>query len=104
VDTRILSWGVAAGAFVLTLAFSHRHEDARRSGASPSMPAATGPREAMATPQDRSAPAAATMTATPAAAPPAGNEQRAPDFGPEADDAEMRGRSGQAADRGSRTR
>jgi hypothetical protein len=104
VDTRILSWGVAAGAFVLTLAFSYRHEGARRSEAPPSMPAATRPREAMATPQDGSAPAAATVNPTPAVAPPAGNEQRAADFGSEAGDAQMRARRGRAADRGSRTR
>src|ERR1700678_3805166 len=50
VERRILLCGLMVGAFVLTLAFSLRHDDLWRSDAAPSTRAAARRHEALATP------------------------------------------------------
>jgi hypothetical protein len=71
VKSRILLCAVAVGAFVLTLAFSSRHDGLWRSDAAPSTRAAAQPLESMVTPTGEAAPAAAATNPPPAIAPPA---------------------------------
>jgi hypothetical protein len=108
VARRILLCGLVVGAFVLTLAFSSRHDDLWRSDAAPTR-AAAQPREAMATPTGEAAPAAAAaMNPPPAIAPPE-PVQSEPYSTPEFDNrgmenGKMRARTDRAAEHGSRSR
>jgi hypothetical protein len=70
VQRRILLGGLVVGAFVLTFAFSSRHEDPWRSGAAHSALATARPHEAVATPTGEAAPIVAAMNPTPAVEPP----------------------------------
>jgi hypothetical protein len=97
VQRPILLCGLAVGAFVLTFAFSSRHDGSRRFDAAPSTPAAAQPPGAVTTPTDMVAPAAAALNPNPAIAPPVPEQSEPYEAPPRRD----RDRTGE---RGSRSR
>ena len=101
---RLLTAGVMIGAFVLTLAFSYRHDGLSRPGPAPTTRVAVQPPETVAMPTGEAAPAAAaTINAPPDIAPPDSgqSEQNTP---PDIDNGEMRSPRERAADHGARSR
>jgi hypothetical protein len=101
---RIFTSGVVVGAFVLTLAFSYRHDGLLRPDPAPSTRVAVRPPEIVAMPTGEAAPAAAaTIIAPPDIAPPDSgqSEQNTP---PDVDNGEMRSPRERAADHGARSR
>lgn len=106
VERRTLLWGLPVGAFVLTFAFSFRHD--WRSDAAPSTRAAARPPEATGARTGEAAPAAAAMNPPPAIAP-AEPVQSEPYSTHDVDNGEManakmRARTDRAAEHGSRSR
>jgi len=102
VERRILLCGLVVGAFVLTFAFSSRHDDLWRSDAAPSTRAAAEVHEALAPPTGEAAPAAAMKP--PRAIAPTEPVQSEPSSTPDVDNGERLARRDRAAERGARSR